>query len=212
MPCELMRMPLSPEQEELCTYGEGRARASRRSSHPPKSPRDRRSLDRLSHAYALVRRESPSEMIQEEMEALRAMFTNVRAKRCPAVSSKLQITPAECRLRAAECHKMAQHARRPQVRDTLAEIERMWNRLAVEAEVSESMLTRLLEDVAFGPDEIAIMVAAYELGLTQINASGHNDPTAEALAQTVVMLAKQGERDPVRLKQRAIEIMSGPPK
>ena len=28
--------------------------------------------DRLSHAYALVRRESPAEMIQEEMEALRA--------------------------------------------------------------------------------------------------------------------------------------------
>jgi hypothetical protein len=125
------------------------------------------------------------------------------------VSNKFQITPAECRLRAAECHKKAQNARRPHVRDTLAEVERMWNRLAIEAEVSESMLTRFLEDAAFGPDEIAIMVAAYELGLTQINASGHNDPAAETLAQTVVMLAKHGERNPVRLKQRAIEIMSG---
>jgi hypothetical protein len=130
---------------------------------------------------------------------------------CPAVSSKLQITPAECRLRAAECQKMARHARRPHVRDTLAEIERMWNRLAVEAEVSESMLTRFLEDAAFGPDEIAIMVAAYELGLTHINASGHNDPTAETLARKIVMLAKQGERDPDRLEQRAIEMMSGQP-
>ncbi len=71
--------------------------------------------------------------------------------------------------------------------------------------------TRFLEDAAFGPDEIAIMVAAYEVGLTQINASGHNDPTAETLAQTIVMLAKQGERDPVRLEQRAIEIMSQSP-
>ena len=87
----------------------------------------------------------------------------------------------------------------------------MWNRLAVEAEVSESMLSRFLEGAAFGPDEIAIMVAAYEVGLTQINASGHNDPAAETLAQTIVMLAKQGERDPVRLEQRAIEIMSGQP-
>ena len=51
----------------------------------------------------------------------------------------------------------------------------------------------------------------YLVGLTQINASGHNDPTAETLAQTIVMLAKQGERDPVRLEQRAIEIMSGSP-
>ena len=126
------------------------------------------------------------------------------------MSRKLQITPAECRLRAAECHKMGQNARRPHVRDTLAEIERMWNRLAVEAEVSESMLTRFLEDTAFGPDEIAIMVAAYEVGLTQINA-GCNDPTAETLAQTIVMLAKQGERDPVRLEQRAIEIISTQP-
>ena len=122
------------------------------------------------------------------------------------MASKIQITPAECRVRAAECQKMAQNARRPHVRDTLAEIERMWNRLAVEAEVSESMLTRFLEGAAFGPDEIAIMVAAYEVGLTQINASG---PTAETLAQTIVMLAKQGERDPVRLERRAIEIMSG---
>ena len=70
-------------------------------------------------------------------------------------------------------------------------------------------LTRFLEDAAFGPHEIAIMVAAYEVGLTQINASGHNDPTAETLAQTIVMLAKQGERDPVRLEQRATEIVSG---
>ena len=84
------------------------------------------------------------------------------------MSSKLQITPAECRLRAAECHKMGQNARRPHVRDTLAEIERMWNRLAVEAEVSESMLTRFLEDTAFGPDEIAIMVMAYEMGLRRL--------------------------------------------
>jgi hypothetical protein len=44
-------------------------------------------------------------------------------------------------------------------------LRRMWNRLAVEAEVSESMLTRFLEDTAFGPDEIAVMVAAYEVRL-----------------------------------------------
>jgi len=127
------------------------------------------------------------------------------------VASKPQVTPAECKRRAAQCHEMAENAPSAHVRDTLAEIERMWNRLAVEAEVSESMLTRFLEDTAFGPDEIAIMVMAYEMGLTQINASGDNDPTAETLAQTIVMLAKQGERDPVRLEQRAIEIMSGQP-
>jgi hypothetical protein len=34
--------------------------------------------DRLSHAYALVRRESPTEMIQKETEALRAMLDQRR--------------------------------------------------------------------------------------------------------------------------------------
>jgi hypothetical protein len=127
------------------------------------------------------------------------------------VASKLQVTPAECRRRGAECHKMAENAPSPHVRDTLAEIERMWNRLAVGAEVSEAMLTRFLGGAAFGPDEIAIMVAAYEGGLTQINASGHNDPAAETLAQAIVMLAKRGERDPIRLEQHALEVLSGQP-
>ena len=50
------------------------------------------------------------------------------------------------------------------------------NRLAVEAEVSGRLLTRFLEDTAFGPDEIAVMVAAYELGLTQITPAATTVP------------------------------------
>ena len=125
------------------------------------------------------------------------------------MASKLQVTPAECRRRAAECHKMAENAPSPHVRDTLADIERMWNRLAVETEVSQAMVSRFLGGAAFGPDEIAIMARAYEAGLKQINVSGQNDVAAESLAQTIVRLAKHGERDPIRLGQRAVEIMSG---
>ena len=133
------------------------------------------------------------------------------SKEMPAVANKLQVTPAECKRRAAECRKMAENAPSPHVRDTLADIERMWNRLAVETEVSQAMVSRFLGGAAFGPDEIAIMTGAYEAGLKQINVSGHNDVAAEALAQTIVSLAKHGERDPVRLRQRAVEIMSGSP-
>jgi hypothetical protein len=135
----------------------------------------------------------------------------VNLKEMPAVASKFPVTPAACRRRAAECHKMAENAPSPHVRDTLADIERMWNRLAVEAEVSQAMLSRFLGGAAFGPDEIAIMVAAYDAGLKQINVSGQSDPGAETLAQTIVMLAKRGERDPNRLRQRAMEIMSDQP-
>ena len=127
------------------------------------------------------------------------------------MASKFPVNPAACRRRAAECHKMAESAPSPHVRDTLADIERMWNRLAVEAEVSQAMLSRFLGGAAFGPDEIAIMVAAYDAGLKQINVGGQNDIVAESLAQTIVMLAKRGERDPNRLRQRAMEIMSDQP-
>ena len=43
------------------------------------------------------------------------------------MASNLQVTPAECRRRAAECHRMAENTPSPHVRDTLADIERMWN-------------------------------------------------------------------------------------
>jgi hypothetical protein len=129
----------------------------------------------------------------------------------PTVASKLPVTLAECRRRAAECHKMAENAPSPHVRDTLADIERMWNRLAVETEVSQAMVSHFLGGAAFGPDEIAIMAGPYEAGLKQINVSGQNDVAAESLAQTVVRLAKHRERDAVRLGQRAVEIMSGKP-
>ena len=61
-------MPLSPEQEVLCGRAEPLAAALIRQQ--AKEIDDL--WDRLSHAYALVRRESPAEMIQEEMEALQA--------------------------------------------------------------------------------------------------------------------------------------------
>jgi hypothetical protein len=46
-------------------------------------------------------------------------------------------TPLECRLRAAECQKMAERAPTASVRATLEDMARSWNRLAVEAEVMQ---------------------------------------------------------------------------
>ena len=73
-------MPLSPEQELICE------RLEDGEADPPAATLIRQQAqeiddlwDRLSRAYALVRRESPSEMIQEEMEALRAMLEERRS-------------------------------------------------------------------------------------------------------------------------------------
>ena len=52
------------------------------------------------------------------------------------------------------------------------------------------------------------MVIAYEMDLRRLT-QRTTSPTPDS--QTIVMLAKQGECDPVRLEQRAIEIMAGQP-
>jgi hypothetical protein len=72
-------------------------------------------------------------------------------------------------------------------------------------------LAPFLEGTVFGPDEIAVMVGAYEAALRDLDVSGHGHPRAVTLAKTIVMLVKQGERDPVRLRERAIELTSGLP-
>jgi hypothetical protein len=72
-------MPLSPEQEALCE------RLEKGESTPTAAALIRQQAheiddlwDRLSRAYALVRQESPAEMIQEEMEQLRVMLDERR--------------------------------------------------------------------------------------------------------------------------------------
>ena len=73
-------MPLSPEQELICERledGEADPRAAALIRQQAQEIDDL--WDQLSRAYALVRRESPSEMIQEEMEALRAMLEERRS-------------------------------------------------------------------------------------------------------------------------------------
>jgi hypothetical protein len=72
-------------------------------------------------------------------------------------------------------------------------------------------ITRLLQDTAFGPDEIAVLVAAYEDALRALSLVNRADLATEMVAKTIIELAKQGERDPVRLRERAIQAVSSPP-
>jgi rubrerythrin len=68
-------MPLSPEQEILCERLEKGEPDPRAAALIRQQAREIDDLwDRLSRAYALVRQESPAEMIQDEIEQLRAML------------------------------------------------------------------------------------------------------------------------------------------
>ena len=70
-------MPLSPEQDILCERLEKGEPDPRAAALIRQQAREIDDLwDRLSRAYALVRQESPAEMIQDEIEQLRAMLTS----------------------------------------------------------------------------------------------------------------------------------------
>jgi hypothetical protein len=73
-------------------------------------------------------------------------------------------------------------------------------------------IARLLEkNASFGPDEIEVLVGAFEDALRTLQVD-RNHPASVALAKTIIELARQGERDPVLLRQRALHLFSGPNK
>jgi hypothetical protein len=67
-------------------------------------------------------------------------------------------------------------------------------------------IRRFLEgDRSFGPGEIEVLVTAFEDALRELQLSDREDPVTLTVARRVIELAKQGERDPVRLRDRALE-------
>ena len=64
----------------------------------------------------------------------------------------------------------------------------------------------LLENHAFGPDEIRVLTTAFEDTLRTLRLTNRGDPVTEIIARKIIELAQQGERDPVQLRERAIEI------
>jgi hypothetical protein len=70
-------------------------------------------------------------------------------------------------------------------------------------------LTPFLKDTAFSPEEIALLVRAYTEALSMLRLNDRTDLATDLVARTIIELAKQGERDPVRLRDRTIEALSG---
>jgi hypothetical protein len=63
---------------------------------------------------------------------------------------------------------------------------------------------RLIANGSFGPDEIEAMTAAYEGALIDLGTINRDDPITELIAKSIVNVTATGERDPVRIKERAI--------
>jgi hypothetical protein len=60
------------------------------------------------------------------------------------------------------------------------------------------------EQGAFGPDTIAVLAIAFEDTLRQLRLADRNDPAVTMVAKRIIELARQGERDPIRLRDQAI--------
>jgi hypothetical protein len=65
-------------------------------------------------------------------------------------------------------------------------------------------LARLLQNSAFGPDEIKRMTTAYEDALRVLGFVDRTDAITEIVAKKVIEIAQTGERDPFRIRARAI--------
>ena len=63
-------------------------------------------------------------------------------------------------------------------------------------------------DCAFGPDQIEVLVTAFEDTLKTLGLVDRDDPATLMVAERIIELAKQGERDPVRLREDAVQTFS----
>jgi hypothetical protein len=69
---------------------------------------------------------------------------------------------------------------------------------------------RLLQDVAFGPEEIDIMRAAYEATLKELHLVDRADPVTQIIAKKIIEIAQTNERDPARIAMVAIKELGIP--
>ena len=67
---------------------------------------------------------------------------------------------------------------------------------------------RLLNDCAFDPETIEVMVTAFEEALRELRLTDRADPLTETVARKIIELAQRGERDPSRLREHAVHSLS----
>jgi hypothetical protein len=61
------------------------------------------------------------------------------------------------------------------------------------------------EPSTLGPDTIAVLATAFEDTLHHLRLLDRNDPAVTLVAKRIIELARQGERDPIRLRDGAIK-------
>jgi hypothetical protein len=63
---------------------------------------------------------------------------------------------------------------------------------------------RLLQNSAFGPEQISCMTTAYEDALRELGLVDRSDPITEIVAKKIIEIVQTGERDPLQIRMQAI--------
>lgn len=66
-------------------------------------------------------------------------------------------------------------------------------------------IRRLVENEAFDPEAIEIIVAAFEDAIGRLDLANRDDPLVALVARRVITFAQQGERDPGKLRDLALK-------
>ena len=72
-------------------------------------------------------------------------------------------------------------------------------------------IAKFLVGSAFGPEDVKVLCAAFEDALQALGLVDRSDPAVEMIAHRIITLAKQGERDPRRLCDAALQSIRGAP-
>jgi hypothetical protein len=70
---------------------------------------------------------------------------------------------------------------------------------------------RLLQHSAFTPEDISPISTAYEDCLRILKLADRSDPLTDIIAKAIFAIAQTGVRDPVQLRNRALEQIGTPP-
>jgi hypothetical protein len=65
-------------------------------------------------------------------------------------------------------------------------------------------IQQLLKEQSFDPDDINLLSSAFEEALQTLGLVDRTVPAAQLVAKLIIELAQRGERDPTRLRERAL--------
>jgi hypothetical protein len=72
-------------------------------------------------------------------------------------------------------------------------------------------ITAFLDGLKFDPETKRVMGVAFEMTRAALHLTDRDDPIAGIIARKIIELAKEGERNPDLLCERALKDLRGPP-